>query len=52
MEEFAILRLEHSRIEKILFEYYSKDYGPNGKAKIEKTFKVDRQKEIKNVYLH
>ena len=40
MKEYAILRLEPSRIEKILFEYYFKDYGPAGKAKIEQTFKV------------
>ena len=26
MEEYAILNLDHLRIEKILFEYYFKDY--------------------------
>ena len=41
MEEYAILNLDHSRIEKILFEYYFKDYGPAGKEKIGKTFHVE-----------
>lgn len=40
MKESATLRLEPSRIEKILFDYYFKDLDQVAKNKIEKTFKV------------
>ena len=41
MEEYAILNLDQSRIENILFEYFFKGYGPSGRAKIQPTFKVE-----------